>query len=364
MSEKTKGPKSGPRLRFGRAPENAHRFIRGSYANPDRETKKDMRELGDDLGLLARLERDLTRAWKPQDSMQALIVADLAKLYWRKTHLERTVVANRVGERRRVSETIQLHNLDENSSDDPLEPEIVEISGYRGLPDSGEAYEESMKLLNRLHRLVEDRDWTADVARITTLLYGENLAPHGREILDLFAGLADPESEMTDEDEQTAAAQLKNLVLLEKASVLRQQTIFRLRRREEMRGSLGSVWVPTTEKWDLIMAQDAHLDRMIESKIRLLIRLQGLRKPVGQLAAAVEGQSAEAAGSRPANSASIDIPVEAILSRHSDLSLRAIGSPYPDAGGVSEASPGGVTRDSADENEAKVAIDKMAIDVV
>jgi hypothetical protein len=277
MSDKTKEPKARRRRRYYRAPENTHRFMRGSYANPDRETKKDMRELGDDLGLLARLERDLTRAWKPQDSMQALIVADLAKLYWRKTHLERTVVANRVGERRRVNETIQLHNLDENSSDDPLEPGIVEISGYRGIPDSGEAYEESMKLLDRLHRLVEDRDWTADVARIITLLYGENTAPNGREILDIFAGLADPDSEMTDEDEQTAAAQLKNLVLLEKASVLRQQTVFRLRRREEVRGALGSVWVPTTEKWDLMMAQDAHLDRMIESKTKLLIRLQGLR---------------------------------------------------------------------------------------
>ena len=74
-----------PRLRrnrpFHRSQENTFRFIRGSYATPDRETKKEMQELGDDLGFLARPERDLMRAWMPRDSMQALIVADVAKLY-------------------------------------------------------------------------------------------------------------------------------------------------------------------------------------------------------------------------------------------------------------------------------------------
>ena len=355
-NEKAKERKRRYTRRYFRAPVNTHRFMRGSYANPDRETKKDMGELGDDLGLLARLERDLTRSWKPKDSMQALIVADLAKLYWRKTHLERTVVANRMGERRQVIEAIQLHNLDENSSDEPLEPGLVKLSGYRGIPESGEAYEESMKLLNRLHRLVEDFDWAADVGRITTLLYGENLPPHGREIMDLFSGLADPESEMTDEDEQTAAAQLKNLVLLEKASVLREQTVFRLRRREGMRGSLGSVWVPTTEKWDLIMAQDAHLDRMIESKIRLLIRLQGLRS--------AEAKVAAVAGSQRANSHGNEIPVEVILHRPSSRGSELPEDRKEDVTGTGEDSSSGAGLGLNGENPEKLGTDKLVVNVV
>jgi hypothetical protein len=273
--------------------------------------------------------------------MQALIVADVAKLYWKKTHLERTVVANRVSERRRVNETLTMHNADENSGDAPLDPVALSMGGYRSVPDSGEAYEESTHLLNRLLQWVEERDWTGDVAKITTLLYGEELPPHGREILDLYGSLANTESEMTDEDERTAAAQLRNVIMLEKASVLVAQTVFRVGRRDRVRLSLGSAWVPTSPNWDLMVAQDAHLDRMIESKIRLLIRLQGPEKG-GRRAAAALGSGRETDDEDA-------IPVEAIIHRHPSATMVETGGDVPRSDG---------------ENAEKDPFEKLTVNVV
>ena len=268
---------TGPRTRRGKAISAGNSFYHGAYARPDRQTRDHMTQLGDDYDLLARLTLDLTRSWRPQNAMQALIVADLAKLFWKKTHLERTVFASRLVELARAEVEHKMHQLDPDGPDEPTEASDVEISGFRGVTNSLEAFAESLRLLGRFLDVIRNLNWTADISAIATPLYGKRATPKGREILNLFSILAQADTRREAMEVDAYCVQLVNLIRDEQASVLMQQAHLRYERRAEFRDSRGSHWVPTAGLWGIALAHDAQLDRLIEAKTKLLIRLQGLR---------------------------------------------------------------------------------------
>jgi hypothetical protein len=268
---------TGPRTRRGKAIAARNSFYHGFYAKPDRQTRDQMTQLGDDVDLLARLTLDLTRAWRPRDTMQALIVADLAKLFWKKAHLERTVLASRLVELARAEVEHQMHQLDPYGTDEPTDASDVKMSGFRGITNSLEASAESLRLLDRFLDMVRHLDWTADINAIATPLYGRQVTPKGREILNLLSILAQADTRRDPMEVDAYCAQLVKLIRDEQASVLMQQAHLRYARQAEFRETRGSQWVPTAALWGIALDHDAQLDRMIESKTKLLIRLQGLR---------------------------------------------------------------------------------------
>jgi len=48
---------------------------------------------------------------------------------------------------------------------------------------------------------------------------------------------------------------------------------------------LGSEWLPGTPNWDFMLSEEAKIDRLIETKSRLLLRLQSARRAAERHAA-------------------------------------------------------------------------------
>jgi hypothetical protein len=135
---------------------------------------------------------------------------------------------------------------------------------------------ESLRLLNQLTEIIRRHDWATDIGAIATPLYGECITPVGREILEILHGLAQPDAGRDTMEEESACFRLIKLIMNEATSIMMQQARLRQEKNEEFGSTQTSSWLPTTPRWAIVLDQDAQLDRMIESKTKLLIRLQQL----------------------------------------------------------------------------------------
>ena len=81
----------GPATREGRARSSMSRFKHGLYCKPDEATRELMLCVEEDPNLLVRLEAQFREALQPANAMEAMIVADIARLYRDKEVLENGV---------------------------------------------------------------------------------------------------------------------------------------------------------------------------------------------------------------------------------------------------------------------------------
>jgi len=85
----------GPITPEGKLRSAMNSFQHGLYTKPDVDTRELMLTVGEDPKLMQRLESELREALQPANAMEALIVADIARLY-----LARGVVENSVRQTR------------------------------------------------------------------------------------------------------------------------------------------------------------------------------------------------------------------------------------------------------------------------
>ncbi len=81
---------TGPRSAKGKQRVGLNAFKHGLYAASDaRSQKAVMTQLGEDPREYERLYEALMEAWQPENAMQAMLVKDLADLYWQKGRVRR-----------------------------------------------------------------------------------------------------------------------------------------------------------------------------------------------------------------------------------------------------------------------------------
>ena len=82
---------TGPRTRPGKRRASLNSLKHGAYARPDPQWREAMQKLGEDPGEYERLRQELMAAWQPSNSIEGMLVGDLADLYWikRRTRLTR-----------------------------------------------------------------------------------------------------------------------------------------------------------------------------------------------------------------------------------------------------------------------------------
>jgi hypothetical protein len=82
---------TGPRTRPGKRRASLNSLKYGAYARPDTQWREAMEKLGEDPGAYERLRQELMAAWHPSNSIEGMLVGDLADLYWikRRTRLTR-----------------------------------------------------------------------------------------------------------------------------------------------------------------------------------------------------------------------------------------------------------------------------------
>jgi hypothetical protein len=196
----------------------------------------------------------------------------------KKSLLEKTIRATRLQER--THDETAVHNLALAPERDEVpieEDELMEL-GYRRVAPSRTAFSECRRLLNELRARVEREDWSGDMEEIFTPLYGENPTGLGKSIIDIFNALAETAGGTGPHANEAACATLKLLIDCEVNTVLEEEESFLNEKQEEFMMGLGSDWLPGTINWGLLLDQEAKIDRLIESKSRLLLRLQNPRR--------------------------------------------------------------------------------------
>jgi len=78
----------GPVTSAGKARSSRNSFKHGLYCTPDEDAQELMESVEEDPELAERLEEELREALQPSNAMEALIVADIARLYRDKEVLE------------------------------------------------------------------------------------------------------------------------------------------------------------------------------------------------------------------------------------------------------------------------------------
>jgi hypothetical protein len=210
--------------------------------------------------------------------MQASIVADIARLYLKKSLLERTIRATRLQERTHDETAVQNIALAPERDEVPINEDELSKLGYRRVEPSRTAFSECRRLLNELRARVEREDWSGDLEEIFTPLYGTHPTGLGKSIIDIFNAVAEAAARPGPHANEAACATLKLLLTCEYDAVLDEKELFLSEKQEEFMMGLGSDWLPGTINWGLLLDQEAKIDRLIESKSRLLLRLQSPRR--------------------------------------------------------------------------------------
>lgn len=276
---------TGPRTPEGKAQSSQNSFRHGFYATPDDTVREQMLHIGEDPDLLARLERDFTAAWQPQDAMQASIVADIARLYMKKSLLERVVRTARLQEK--THDETAIHNLALAPERDevPIDEDELNKLGYRRIKPSRTAFSECLRLLGEFRARVEREDWSGDLDELFSPLYGAHPTGIGNSIIDIFNALAKTTGGAGPQMNSAARDTLKLLLDCEVNAVMEEKESFLNEKREEFMADLGSEWLPGTPNWGFMLSQEAMIDRQIETKSRLLLRLQSARRAAERHAA-------------------------------------------------------------------------------
>jgi len=223
-------------------------------------------------------DRDFTAAWQPQDAMQASIVADIARLYLKKSLLERVIRVARLQEKTHDETAMQNIALAPERDEAPIGEDELRQLGYRRVAPSRTAFNECSSRLAELQARVERQDWSGDLDEIFIPLYGTHRIGIGKSIFDIFSALANNVGGAGTAINEAARDMLIFLLNSEEETVLHEKEAFLGEKREEFMMGLGSEWLPGTSSWGLMLDQEAKIDRQIEAKSRLLLRLQSPRR--------------------------------------------------------------------------------------
>ena len=224
-----------------------------------------MLRVGEDPDLMARLERELGEALQPANAMEAMLVADIARLYRDKALLENSVRAIRL----KQAEVTPAGAA-------TIDEEDIRAMGYLGAPDSVEKFQQCQALLNRVLDRVEKRAWAMDDDLNRTLESLGGDPPHEwcKEIRDSFAELARLKPESDQAAIKAKIHQLTANVNSMKYGVDEREEEYRQAQTQEVTQALDSRLVPGNRHWSLVLKQQGRLDWFIEAKVNLLMRLK------------------------------------------------------------------------------------------
>ncbi len=302
---------TGPRTPAGKRQSARNAYKHGFYAQLFGETMKVLRE--DEEGFGELLE-GLRESIAPRNLLEDLLVGDLAKLWWKKGRVERAQAAYQAQamedfEQERLH---RLHVLNRETIEETTEE--TRQQGLRRGPQTGAKYREELAILDALLQAVERRDWRQDLGPAIAALYGEDeqmtwtgraLLGHYRDLqrADERSGVAPIETPPGEKDEDTAVwnawidrldaqadpnwdlfMELRQVLLEEQRDVLEEYRNLMARETRVTPAMVVSRLAPLeTGPWTLMLRQEAALERQLDRKLRLLLKLreEGPRLGVG-----------------------------------------------------------------------------------
>lgn len=265
---------TGPRTPEGKRRVALNRFKNGVEAASETLFRRALTVRGEDAEEFLRLREGLVQAWQPANQMEAMLVSELATLYWKKRRFERAQLysdlsAARERECAREEREIfgSLHEVPPNES-------LLPLYGYRNINECPAKYREADKLFNQLLGWAEKRAWPDDLDPTFLSLYAEKPTILGNQIMEICRRLSQADAGAASDTDRT---QLQRLIDEERQQMARESDYMKNRAREQDREYAPGSPKPLSDQWSLMLKQDASLDRQIHAKIRILLRMKNAR---------------------------------------------------------------------------------------
>lgn len=263
---------TGPRTERGKQQAALNLLHRGAYS---RRLARTLRALGESPKEYRRLLAGLVESHQPATASEAMLVEELAALRWQRRRCERAQAAllaqNRADARqellrRAVERRRRTWSVAKDAPGD----------GLRCAPDSHSKFSQLADLLSQLGDRFGEGDVSDQTRAMLQAVFGDHPTARGASIVKLFAEVAPP-GPTTPLREATLGG--LHLAVLEEANdVALEYEAYRSEIADPPPAAYDASLAPSGEAWRQLLRQQAALDRHIERKIRLLIRMQNHRR--------------------------------------------------------------------------------------
>jgi hypothetical protein len=269
---------TGPRTLAGKARVAENPIQHGGYAvkkpSLTRSLYISMQELGEDPEEFSRLQRALIKSFHAATAVEIMLVEDIAMLRWRRWRLERAqaaLVARRVQDLYAQRERKSLEVSRE------MDAEITASQLQTGLfwdQDSPAKFNKILEWLEGLRQRLEARQ-ISDAETLIGWIYGPNPTTRGAQIKNLFRALAEPNANLARDSPQVM--HLRSQLLLEIASMTQLFDLY-LRDYVEFSPTMRDECLVPEKNQRLMLRELNSIDRAIEHKTSLLLKMQGARR--------------------------------------------------------------------------------------
>ena len=270
---------TGPRTRRGKRHSRRNSRKHGLYSDVRYFYWDAAMELGEDPREFQRLHAGLLEDRKPQGTLEAVLVEDIAVLIWKKARLERAESAVQVCNVRR-------HDLERRKQYIQVGRDVTTVSqsevletGLRVFLDAPGTFEKVLAMLGVLEEMTERNEFTVEMRRLLDALYGKQPTLRGAGLINDFRQFEKLKPEDPEDPEFQDAKKMFKLRLGEETSdVLGEYEIFLYEHVENSRAARIAATAPSHAQWAETIRQQNALHRQLERKIRLLDEMQERRK--------------------------------------------------------------------------------------
>jgi hypothetical protein len=271
MPKKATGPRTAEGKR--RVSQNARKH--GLFANASFYWDAAI-TLGEDPREFERLLKGLVRARQPADTLEMVLVEDIALLIRKKVRLDRQEVAVQV-------RNLQKHDLERRKLyvqvgreiSDTAQSEVRE-KGLRRTLDAPGKFEQVLSILNMLVEMVEKNEFTFNMQEFLRALYGTEPTLRGAGLYNNYFKLS--QMKPGNQEFQDAKTLMKARLAEEISDIVQQYELFLHEYVENTRAARVAATAPSHAQWAAIIRQQNALHRQLERKIRLLDEIQEKRK--------------------------------------------------------------------------------------
>jgi hypothetical protein len=277
---------TGPRTPQGQQRSAFNSFQHGGFAREDHILRQALARSGDDPDALDRRRQELASDWKPATAQQKLFIDDLAWLYWLRDRARRAFLESQA---RRLPQA-QLHRdrrrFEARHRAPALSPSDYYPHGCATLPSSLDKFRTLREFLEDLQDYAARARWSqCDEGRaypegLLTFLYGKTPSTaRGRQLRKLWKQCEQARAKADD----PRAAHILALLAEERAALDEEEALFAREQQMELDEPQSPI-DPLSETGQEMMRQLERLDRQINAKIRLLLRLEQRASAAAQAA--------------------------------------------------------------------------------
>jgi len=266
---------TGPRTAGGKRRSSQNARKHGLYSNANFFWDAAI-ALGEDPRDFERLLKGLVLARQPADTLEMVLVEDIALLVWKKARLDRAEAAVQVC-------NLQKHDLERRKQfvqvgrdiSDTLQSEVRE-KGLRTRLDAPGKFEQILSILDILVEMVEKNDFSPNMQEFLRGVYGEEPTLRGAGLYNNYFKLS--EMQTGSQEFEDAKTLMRARLAEEISDVAQQYELFLHEHVENTRAARMAATAPSHAQWAAIIRQQNALHRQLQQKIRLLAEIQEKRK--------------------------------------------------------------------------------------